>query len=388
VAKLDFPSGGRIEADSIEGCTDVQIGPAVTVVARRLIIGRGVRIGMLDDDDSFRFPAGTRIELDELVLGDNVRIGRHVLIRGGRIEIKRDSRIGNMSTIKVKSRLVLGEHGIMNEQCEIAGVDIEIGRELWMLPTAKIGGGSAFEVHSRLRAGHWLHLGMRTLVNTARPVVLGNEVGLGTGTSLYTHGAYPSALDGKPAAFGPISIGDRSWLPGAIVNPSVDIGPDCVVGVGSVVNRDLPAGCLAAGIPAKVIKENAYVHPLAGAARQTFIRDLVRDFGEICTDRHRVEFSEASSGPRARVDNIWIGYLATFEGAIPTLDGASAAVVLTDEALEPISAAPCPTTVIDLTAKHLDGPATELTERLLNQMRRYGVRFYYEAREGRYLPWV
>ncbi len=48
-----------------------------------------------------------------------------------------------------------------------------------MLPTAKIGGGSAYELPSRLEIGHYVHLGVQTLVNTARPVTIGHEVGLG-----------------------------------------------------------------------------------------------------------------------------------------------------------------------------------------------------------------
>jgi hypothetical protein len=37
--------------------------------------------------------------------------------------------------------------------------------------------------------------------------------------------------------------------------PNVTIGDDTVVGAGSVVTRDLPAGVVAAGVPARVIRE-------------------------------------------------------------------------------------------------------------------------------------
>ena len=384
----EFPGGGRLEADEIEGGDDIQVGAGVAVTARHLVLGDGVHIGSDDDEDAFRFPGGTRITVDALLLGDGVRIGRQVLMKGGRIDIGRDSRIGHASTIRVTRRLVIGAHGVINDWCEIAGVDVEIGRELWMLPTAKIGGGSAFDVHSSLKAGHWLHLGVRTLVNTARSIVLGDEVGLGTGTCLYTHGAYPSALEGKPVAFGPIVIGDRTWVPGAIVNPSVTIGADCVIGVGSVVTKDVPAGSLAAGIPAKVIKDRWYPRPLVGPARLAFVREFLKVFSEICSDRHRVAYAVTADGARALIDTVCVGYVPALSAGTLILDGAASAVVLTDDAESGSTGVPAETTVVDLAHNRLLGPASPLTERLLNQLRRYGVRFNYEAHDGRYRPWA
>ena len=43
--------------------------------------------------------------------------------------------------------------------------------------------------------------------------------------------------------------------PGAIVCPGVEIGADTVVGAGAVVVRDLPAGVVAGGVPARVLRE-------------------------------------------------------------------------------------------------------------------------------------
>jgi acetyltransferase-like isoleucine patch superfamily enzyme len=54
----------------------------------------------------------------------------------------------------------------------------------------------------------------------------------------------------------PVSIGDGSWLGhGTVVLPGVTIGRHVVVGANSVVTRDLPDNCVAAGVPARVIKQ-------------------------------------------------------------------------------------------------------------------------------------
>lgn len=54
----------------------------------------------------------------------------------------------------------------------------------------------------------------------------------------------------------PITIGDNCWLAsGVTVVGGVSIGNGCVIGAGSVVTRDIPENCLAAGNPCRVIRE-------------------------------------------------------------------------------------------------------------------------------------
>lgn len=54
----------------------------------------------------------------------------------------------------------------------------------------------------------------------------------------------------------PIVVGDNVWLGGgAILCPGVTIGNDTVIGAGAVVTRDLPAGVVAVGTPARVLRE-------------------------------------------------------------------------------------------------------------------------------------
>ena len=55
----------------------------------------------------------------------------------------------------------------------------------------------------------------------------------------------------------PITIGKHVWIgQNAMILKGVNIGDGAVIAAGAVVTKDVPAGCLAAGVPAKVIKKD------------------------------------------------------------------------------------------------------------------------------------
>jgi maltose O-acetyltransferase len=89
------------------------------------------------------------------------------------------------------------------------------------------------------------------------PITIGAACQIATRVQLLT-ATHP--IDPEPRRAGweygqPITIGDNVWLGGGvIVCPGVTIGQDTVVGAGSVVTRDLPAGVVAAGTPARVMR--------------------------------------------------------------------------------------------------------------------------------------
>ena len=61
----------------------------------------------------------------------------------------------------------------------------------------------------------------------------------------------------KSAETAPIVIEDQVWIGmNVTVLRGVTIGKGAVVAAGSVVNKDVPPHCLAAGVPAKVVKTN------------------------------------------------------------------------------------------------------------------------------------
>jgi len=215
-------------------------------------------------------------EVRELVLGDRVKIARGVEMSGGKIEVGDGTIVKRGTVINVSEHLRIGKHSIIGENNRISGRDITLGREFYSNHDAEVGGGSCFEQHSKLDVGYWFHLGSYTMINTAMPVTIGDEVGLGRFTNIYTHGAYQSPLFGFPVKYAPVKIGNNVWIPGATINPGVTIGDNVVVGVNSVVASDIPSGCLAAGSPCHVLKVNCYPSELIDQERND---NILRRYG-------------------------------------------------------------------------------------------------------------
>jgi acetyltransferase-like isoleucine patch superfamily enzyme len=284
--------------------------------------------------------------------GKNCRIANDLKILGkGKIILGNNVTIGNNVVINVSERLKIGDRSIIGSNFTIEGRDIEIGTEFWSGHHCQIGGGSCFEKTSKLEMGYWCHLGNFGFINTAKPVCIGDEVGMGTDTKIYTHGAYLSFLDGFPVEFGPVTIGNHVWLPGATVNPNVKIGNNVVVGVGAVITKDIPSGSLAVGAPAKVLREDCYPRKYKPAEKESLIKDFFAHFqDDIAKKPIRLEYRKDSD-----IIQLWHEHKRS--------------------------------TIFSLSEKTIHGDATPLTEILANELRRYGVRFKSYSENGKYVQW-
>jgi len=90
-------------------------------------------------------------------------------------------------------------------------------------------------------------------------ITVGDYSGLGPGTMLYSsnHKYEPGVPYVKqPWVEKSIDIGSNVWVgAGCIILPGVKIGNDSVIAAGSVVVKDVPAGSLMGGVPARSLKD-------------------------------------------------------------------------------------------------------------------------------------
>jgi acetyltransferase-like isoleucine patch superfamily enzyme len=88
-------------------------------------------------------------------------------------------------------------------------------------------------------------------ITATSQVWLGNRVMVGPYCVIADTDA-PLVDDGVPM---PIEIGDDVWLAGRVmVRPGSRIGAGAVIGAGSVVEGEIPAGAIASGAPARVLR--------------------------------------------------------------------------------------------------------------------------------------
>lgn len=129
---------------------------------------------------------------------------------------------------------------------------------------ASIGTGVHFEPTFRCEFGHNITIGDNFYGNfdcvmlDGGAITIGSNVLLGPRVSIYTsnHALDPAERVAGACYARPVEVGDNVWVGGGVtINPGVTIGADAVIGSGSVVTRDVPAGTVAAGVPAAVLRD-------------------------------------------------------------------------------------------------------------------------------------
>jgi len=129
------------------------------------------------------------------------------------------------------------------------GAHFEPGCWLTLAPQARIaiGRGCFLNRNVMLAAMESIEIGDHTM--------LANGCFVGDADHRYDDRSKPITEQGFVAR-GPVKIGANCWLGvNCVVTGGIEIGERCVVGANSVVTKSLPAGVIAAGAPAKVIRE-------------------------------------------------------------------------------------------------------------------------------------
>ena len=124
------------------------------------------------------------------------------------------------------------------------------GDTVWMQPPFYCDYGS------NIFLGELVFFNFNCVILDVCKVTIGDFTLFGPAVQIYTamHPMNPALR--RTQEFGePIEIGSDVWVGGgAIICPGVTIGSKSVIGAGSVVTRDIPAGVFAAGNPCRVIR--------------------------------------------------------------------------------------------------------------------------------------
>lgn len=199
------------------------------------------------------------LNVTNLIIGKNVSIGDNVSINCDTFEIGDNSILGSNITISCKS--------------------FKSDEWLFMWDGVEVGRGGSYGPNSEVTIGKHVGIFENTIINPSDKVTIGDNVGIGSEVMIWTHGAWLDVMQGFPSDFGPVSIGKNVWLPArSIVLPNVKIGDNTVIGIGSIINKNIPAGSLAAGTPCKVLKENVYPKQLSFEEKNNILTNIVGDY--------------------------------------------------------------------------------------------------------------
>jgi acetyltransferase-like isoleucine patch superfamily enzyme len=143
-----------------------------------------------------------------------------------------------------EGRLTIGE-----------GTKLEPGCWITMAPeaTIAIGRGCFLNRETMLAAHERIEIGDH--------VMFANHCFVGDADHKFDDPSLPITWQGFTPR-GAVRIGDNVWLgKGTVVRGGTQIGDRCVIGANSVVTRDLPDATIAAGVPAKVLREIEFTKP-------------------------------------------------------------------------------------------------------------------------------
>ncbi len=133
------------------------------------------------------------------------------------------------------------------------GVEVTFGRG------CVLDQGLTVECRGRLEVGDRTVFGHRCTIASDESVSIGRDCLVAEMVSIRDHDhAFSSSevsIIDQGRATAPVRIGDNVWIGSkATVTKGVTIGSNTVVGAHAVVTTDLPADCVAVGIPARVLR--------------------------------------------------------------------------------------------------------------------------------------
>ena len=136
--------------------------------------------------------------------------------------------------------------------------EMQLGRDVRLAPNVSLRNGARISLGDQVQVGEYSALWAG---RTSGRIVVGARTTFGPGCFV-TAADYGLAagirITDQEMMERDVVIGADCWIgTKAVITAGITLGDGCVIGAGSVVTRDVPAGAIAAGIPARVIRQRA-----------------------------------------------------------------------------------------------------------------------------------
>lgn len=144
---------------------------------------------------------------------------------------------------------------------------LTIGDNCWFGPDCRIEAWAKYNDKSyspSIVFGNEVKINSTCHIGAINRVEIGDQTLLGSHVMIIDHSHGCNSYDELKVApsqrdlysKGEVIIGKRCWIcENAVILPNVHIGDGCVVAANCVVTKDIPANCIVAGNPGRIIKE-------------------------------------------------------------------------------------------------------------------------------------
>lgn len=177
-----------------------------------------------------------RIIAEEINIGEKVHLGKNI-------------------DVNIKGSFEIGDFSRLGNDTQIRGNHIKFGKHLFNSSGLRIGGGGRQHPNANFEIGDRCTI-HNNFINVCEPVIIGNDVGLSPETSILTHGYWLSVLEGFPASFCGVTIGNGVIVGyRSLIMMGVSIADYSVIGANSTVTKSIIEKGIYAGSPAKFIKK-------------------------------------------------------------------------------------------------------------------------------------
>lgn len=206
---------------------------------------------------------------------------KNVFIKAKTITLGNDVSFGNDIDIDIKGDFVLGDRSSIGNDTEIRGNNIIIGCDLFNSHGLRIGGGGRQHPNANLTIGDRCTI-HNNFINVCEGVIIGNDVGLSPDVAILTHGYWLSVLEGFPAKFSGVTIGDGAIIGyRSLIMMGVNIGKMCVIGANSVVTKDTKPRHIYAGNPAKLIRRVTRADEFDDNRKKSMLDHIIKEYKKI-----------------------------------------------------------------------------------------------------------